>query len=539
MEEKENIQGFRPELLGEPYVQYLHKLIGEFSKKLEEQDKKLEELAAEIRRLKNLPKKPDIKPSRLDDSIEGEGPEEKKKRKGSEKRKKKGSLEIHEQKEIAAKDVPKDWNFVGYKNMLIQDFIIQANNIEYRLEIWKSPDGVNQIVADLPLHLQNTHFGPILKAYILHQYNECAVSQPLILTSLKDFGVDISSGQINAILTEGKEKFHKEKESLLAKGIELSEELRTDDTGARHAFKNGFCNCINSDLFTYFTTSYSKSRINFLEILRINNKEYCLTEVALGHVKKQGLSPKYYKVLEQSYQSGLRVFEDKSSLEQYFLQQGFIAKYAIKQITEALLIGTIVKHGFDVNTLIHSDGAGQFNLFVHSLCWKHAERPLIKLKSYNPFQQNQLDEKRAAFWTLYQDLKQYKINPQPKQAILLKAQFDLLCDKVTNFDSLNQILEELKKKKGQLLVVLKRPNTSLHNNCSESDIREYAKRRKISAGTRSENGRKARDTFLSLKKTCRKLEVSFWEYLLDRLQNKNGILPLSQIMAQKAALVSI
>jgi len=57
----------------------------------------------------------------------------------------------------------------------------------------------------------------------------------------------------------------------------------------------------------------------------------------------------------------------------------------------------------------------------------------------------------------------------------------------------------------------------------------------LSAGTRSENGRKARDTFLSLKKTCRKLGVSFWEYLLDRLQNKNQIPPLAGLMAQKAA----
>ncbi len=107
-------------------------------------------------------------------------------------------------------------------------------------------------------------------------------------------------------------------------------------------------------------------------------------------------------------------------------------------------------------------------------------------------------------------------------------------EKVTNFAALNQVLDELKAKKSHLLVVLSRPNTSLHNNDSERDIREYVKRRKISAGTRSENGRRARDTFLSLKKTCRKLGISFWDYLLDRLQNSNDIPPLAQVMAQKA-----
>ena len=87
-----------------------------------------------------------------------------------------------------------------------------------------------------------------------------------------------------------------------------------------------------------------------------------------------------------------------------------------------------------------------------------------------------------------------------------------------------------------MLLVLTQPHTSLHNNDSERDIREYVKRRKISAGTRSENGKKARDTLLSLKKTCRKLGISFWEYLLDRLQNKNDIDPLSIIMERTSKM---
>ena len=53
----------------------------------------------------------------------------------------------------------------------------------------------------------------------------------------------------------------------------------------------------------------------------------------------------------------------------------------------------------------------------------------------------------------------------------------------------------------------------LHNNDSERDIREYVKKRKISGSTRSDLGRKARDTFTSLKKTCGKLGVCFWDYL--------------------------
>jgi hypothetical protein len=74
----------------------------------------------------------------------------------------------------------------------------------------------------------------------------------------------------------------------------------------------------------------------------------------------------------------------------------------------------------------------------------------------------------------------------------------------------------------------------LHNNLSESDIREWAKKRKISAGTRSELGRRCRDTFVSLKKTCRKLGVSFWRYLQDRIRGVHEILALPDLMRQVA-----
>jgi len=535
MEKSADISTITSDLSSEPYVQQLLSLIHSLSERLAAQDKKIEELEAEIRRLKKLPKRPNLKPSKLDEETPPTE-EAKKQKKHWKKGSKKGKLEIHEQKPIPAVCVPSGWQLVGYKSEIIQDFIVRANNIEYQLEVWQSPDGKEELIASLPSHLQKTDFGPILKGYILHQYNECGVSQPLIASSLKDFGVVISSGQINNILIENKESFHTEKESLLAKGIEVSEELKTDDTGARHKFKNGYCNCINSPLFTYFSTTYSKSRINFLEILRLNRTNYELNEAALSYIHQADLPPKYQQILQASYDKGRKSFKDKAALGAYFKSNGWTAKYALRTITEALLIGTLIEHGFDPNMVIHSDGAGQFNLFIHALCWKHAERPLVKLKSYNPIQQRLWDEKMTAFWSLYQQLKKFKLAPNPSLVAILDKQFDELCEPVINFSSLNQVLEELKAKKQRLLVVLSRPNTSLHNNDSERDIREYAKRRKLSAGTRSENGKKARDTFLSLKKTCRKLGISFWEYLLDRLQGLNQIPPLSVVMQQKANL---
>ena len=530
----EGHHGFRSELLGEPFVQYLLNKLAESDQKIAELTKKVEGLEAELKVIKKLPKKPKLKPSKLD-----QDPNKSKSKGGRQtgKRNKKETLEIHQTEEIKVTGLGPEWRLIGHERHIRQDFIVRANNIEYLLEIREGPQGQKR-VAQLPLHLQNTHFGGSLKAFIIHQYYECGVTQPLILSSLKDYGVDISAGQISAILTDKKESFHAEKETLLSKGIELSEELRTDDTGARHRFKNGFCNCINSSLFTYFKTTYSKSRINFLEILRQSRSDYQINEISLSYVRKGKYASKYYKILKKRYDNQERSFKDKTALEDFFERKGIKTKYAIKQITEALLIGTIVEQGFDPNTVIHSDGAGQFNIFIHALCWKHAERPLVQLKHYNPIQKEQLERKQAQYWLLYRELKDYKTAPEEKWAIALNQKFDSLCLKVENYASLNQVLRDLKEKKDQLLVVLHRPNTSLHNNYTESEIREYAKRRKISAGTRSENGKLARDTFLSLKKTCRKLEISFWDYLNDRIQNNNDIPPLSLIMAQKHQISS-
>jgi len=74
----------------------------------------------------------------------------------------------------------------------------------------------------------------------------------------------------------------------------------------------------------------------------------------------------------------------------------------------------------------------------------------------------------------------------------------------------------------------------LHNNLSENNIREYVKRRKVSGSTRSEQGRQCRDTFTSLKKTCPKLGVSFWGYLLDRMSKGNEIPPLQELILHHA-----
>lgn len=186
---------------------------------------------------------------------------------------------------------------------------------------------------------------------------------------------------------------------------------------------------------------------------------------------------------------------------------------------------------------IISDGAGQFAVLLHGMCWVHAERLVHTLIPFSDLQRKAIDSVRSAIWELYSDLNAYRENPDPSNIVLLEQRFDAIFTQDTGYETLNQALKRLHDHKKELLLVLQRPDVPLHTNGSKSDIREYAKRRKVSGGTRSDSGRVCRDTFISLKKTCRKLGISFWDYLMDRLSHAKEILPLADIVRQRVALV--
>jgi hypothetical protein len=91
----------------------------------------------------------------------------------------------------------------------------------------------------------------------------------------------------------------------------------------------------------------------------------------------------------------------------------------------------------------------------------------------------------------------------------LRARFDGTVLRRTGFVTLDRLLARLHANKDELLMVLERPETPLQTN---DDIRCYATRRKVSAGTRSDIGRDCPDAFLSLAKTCDKLGIAVWDY---------------------------
>ncbi len=514
---------------------------------LGEREEYIQQLIDENARLKGEKGKPKIKPSRLEPEKKGQQEPENssdqaseankppKKRPGSEKRHKTASLTIHETKIIQPTEpIPPDAEFKGYQDYTVQGLIIRAHNIRYRLAIWKTPTG-EYLKGELPEQLRSLgHFDSTLRSYLLYQYHHCHVTQPLLLEQLREWGLDISAGQLNRLLVEDKESYHAEKQDILRVGLKVSSYINTDDTSARHQGVNSYCTQIGNEWFAWFETTSRKNRINFLELLRGNRTDYVLSSEALTYMREHKLPQSFWLPLSLSIN---RVFPNQEQWLSYLQLLGIQKEAHVRTATEGALLGAVLARGVSSKLGIISDGAGQFRLLDHGLCWVHAERLINKLIPFTEAQGLAVETVQDQIWQLYQDLKAYKnltTEQQKQQKAALEAKFDLIFTQTTVFEPLNQVLGRLWRRKSELLKVLDRPDLPIHNNASEQDIREFVKKRKISGSTRSDEGRRCRDTFASLKKTCRKLGVSFWEYLTDRVCDNKLIPPLGELIAQKA-----
>jgi uncharacterized small protein (DUF1192 family) len=514
---------------------------------LREREERIQQLEDEIARLKGEKGKPKIKPSRLEpsgkaqtldeegiESTQGEG-QAQKKRPGSAKRHKTASLPIHESTIIQpTEEIPPGSKLRGYQDYTVQELIVKAHNTRYRLAIWQTPSG-EYLRGKLPEQVREQgHFGPTLKSYLLYQYHHCHVTQPLLLEQMYEWGIDISAGQLNRILVEDKDTYHAEKREILRVALEVSSYINTDDTSARHQGVNSYCTHIGNEWFAWFETTARKNRVNFLELLRGSRTDYVLSSEALVYMREHKLPSSVWQKLSLSLN---RVFADQQEWLSYLQALGIEQDSHLKTVTEGALLGAVLASGVSPELGIVSDGAGQFRLFQHGLCWVHAERLINKLIPFTESQRLAVETVQDQLWQLYQDLKAYKqltVSEQQLQKAELEARFDQIFTQTTSFETLNQVLRRLHQRKVELLKVLERPELPLHNNASEQDIREFVTKRKISGGTRSNEGRRCRDTFASLKKTCRKLGVSFWKYLTDRVCGTHLIPTLGELISQKA-----
>ncbi len=199
--------------------------------------------------------------------------------------------------------------------------------------------------------------------------------------------------------------------------------ITVDDTGARHKASNGFCTQIGNAHFAWFGTTASKSRLNFLALLRAGYDDYIINAEALAYMRERALAA---HVIARLVEHPDRCFAGQKAWNAHLEMLGISALKVnpdpVMVATEGALWGSVKAHGFLPNTVIVSDDAGQFNVGQHGLCWVHSERLVHKLDAFT-------DENRAAqatirelIWQFYADLKAYRCAPTKQRKAALRAQ---------------------------------------------------------------------------------------------------------------------
>jgi hypothetical protein len=487
-------------------------------------------LRDEIARLKNLPPRPPFRPSGMEKTTDGEPgdkPAGKKKPRGPKLDVKRVSRE-----EILPANVPVGSRFKGYKSCFVRDLVLAAELVHYRRECWVTADG-KTVIAALPVGIIGG-YGANLRRLCLMLHAQGQVTTARLATLLNDVGVDISKRQVVRLLTQELDGFVAEDAAVLHAGLVASSYVTVDDTGARHAHDNFYTTQIGGEHFTVFRTTASKSRLNFLSLLRGNYQDYVLGDAAFDYLEGRRADPALVARLRTH--EPLRFCNQVPFLE-HLARNGIniFDKDIIRILGEAGIWGSIRHHGLMGDTVIVSDDAGQFRVGNHALCWIHAERLLQKLMPATPRQVAQVNATRDLVWCFYKALKTFRRKPSPGLIRAFHQRFERIFSIRTGYAELDKLLVRLSRRKHELLRVLERPEIPLHTNASENDLRSFVTKRKISGGTMSRDGRVARDTMLGLMKTCKKLGLSFWHYLGDRLGIDGQVIPpLAGLVAAKA-----
>ena len=368
--------------------------------KVAELERTVAGLRDENARLKGLSRRPAFKPSGMETGSTPKPARGRGKRRGG--GKKTAQRVVHEDRVIKM-PVPAGSRFKGYEDFVVQDLVLRAHVVRYRRERWQTADGTT-ITAPMPAGI-NGHFGPELRRFVLAQYHECQVTVRRLAVQLRAVGIDVSRRQVMRLLIAGQDGFVTEAREVLRAGLANAAWVSVDDTGARHQAANGTCTQIGNDHFAWFGTTGSRSRLNFLELLRAGYTDYVINDAALAYVRDHALAA---SVIARLAGHGKRQFADAIAWQRHLKRLRIttlqVTPDQVCIATEGALWGSIKAHGFLPETVIVSDDAGQFDVGRHALCWVHAERLVHKLDTFTELHRTAQSLIRELIWWFYSDL---------------------------------------------------------------------------------------------------------------------------------------
>jgi hypothetical protein len=513
----------------------LIELLASENNKLKKQNQDLKD---EINQLKGEQGKPKIrKQTQENQNVSSETERKRKSRKKQKKaKKKKHKIKINRTKicEIERNKLPDDAEFKGYQSTVVQDILIKTDNIEFRKKVYYSPSLKKTFIANLPDGYHG-EFGPKVKALILDLHHSSKMTESAIHKFLTNHSIYISASTISRIITDNHEDFHQEKKDIIDAGLSSSIYQQMDDTGARVNGQNYYTHILCSELYTAYFTRQKKDRLTILDILTSGEIKFRFDESTYALLEQMKLPKKQLaRLMDQNMPIEMtrdqadrilkRLFPDPKkhiTNKRIILEAGAIASY--QQLSYAI-------------KLLLTDDAPQFKQITDllALCWIHDGRHYKKLNPIVPKHKIKLKNFLTDYWNYYHKLLNYKEQPTNDEAAILEKQFDNLFSTITDYDQLDERIKKTKFKKNSLLLVLKYPNLPLHNNTSELGARTQARYRDISFHTINKKGTEAKDTFMTIVETAKKLAVNSYHYFYDRISKKYNMPPLAQLIKTRA-----
>lgn len=535
------------EAISDEHIKSIQKTLLNLIETLLDDNEKLREgnqqLRDENNRLKGEQGKPGIrKQTKPNQDISSEKERRKNRNKNKKaKQKKKNRITVNrvEILTIDKDQLPEDAIFKGYKSVIVQEIIIQTDNVEFKKATYYSPSLNKTFMASLPAGYSG-EFGPRLRQLVISLYHESNMTESGIAGFLDNHKILMGTGTLSRILTQSPEKegFHQEKNDIVMAGLHSANYQQMDDTSARVKGKNYYDHILCNEFYTAYFTRAHKDRLTIIDILTQGKMKFTFNEHAFLLMQEMKLPKKWLSTVETNYAG-----QSMNRQEMDNLLSAHFPNLNKQQPNRLILLESTAIAAYQVLPhavkFLLTDDAPQYNKIAeyHPLCWVHDGRHYKKLMPVVMSHRTILNEFLIKYWDYYDQLLTYKSCPTQSEADRLSKEFDRLFSIQTDYDYLNERIKKTKDQKGQLLLVLEKPFLPLHNNDSELGARGQARRRDTSFHTMSTEGTEAKDTFMTLMQTAKKLTVNFYHYIGDRIKKKYDMPSLASLIIARSKLL--
>lgn len=449
------------------------------------------------------------------------------------------ALTIHETIEcpVDPHTLPADAVRVADEEVVVQDIEIKPKNTRFQRHVYNSAAAEKYYRGPLPAGYERGDFSANLRALILALKYCGNMSEPKIREFLANFDVQVSAGSLSNILTNTAEVFEQEYHDVLTAGLLSTSYQQTDDTSARVCGQLWHTHILCNPFYTAYSTRPSKDRLAVLSVLQNTDdlRFRCNAETRQLLREELTIPVKWQASIaalgaDVEFDAGTW----KTLLDGWFGERNRPTRTAIEHAAAIVYY----RHQCSVavvRTLV-CDDAGQFKLLTDklALCWIHGGRHYERLSPIVARHAKLLAEFVERYWDYYALLQDYRAGPTTELADHLRVQFDELFSTRTGYAALDDRIAKTEANKDALLTVLTVPEVPLHNNASELGARVSARRRDVSLHSRSERGARAMDIFTTLVQTAKKLSVSAYAYLRDRLSRRFKMASLAQSIRQAA-----